>query len=153
MARDLEVYQLHATVVAQEDVAGLDVAVHNAHRRGVDEPLHGVFRYAERLVDVKAQRRAREPVLQRLALQELLHDDMHIYERPFREASVVLDHVRMGQRDQLVRPPLEPPPLVAILVLRRHDLEGDLRADLDKAVAVVLADRPVHRALATGRRA
>ncbi len=71
-ARDPEVEHLHGAVVTDEDVPGLEVAVHDAARVGRTEPRAGAERDLHGLLDREGT--APEPLLEALAVQELEGD-------------------------------------------------------------------------------
>ena len=151
LLRDLKVDQLYVAVVAEEYVTRLDVAMHYPAPGSVDQRGKGRVGDAQRLVDVKSGRIARQFRLQRVALQELLHHNVDVVEQPrLGETPVVSDDVWMLQFRQLPRPLLKFPPLGLVLVLHRHHLQGDDRSLCRYAFRFVLADGLVDCSLGAG---
>ncbi len=102
VARQAEVEQLHA-VARQEDVGGLQVAVNQAAL--VDRPQRLDDHQRDATGLVKGQRTTREAIGQRLAVEQLHHEEVHAVLMPD-----VVDgaDVRVVQRGDGARFALEP---------------------------------------------
>ena len=80
LAGDAEVDELDVAVRAEENVARLDVAVHDALARHACQSRKYGVRDLQGLVEVEPVSFLHEPLLEGLPRQELLHDDVDVVE-------------------------------------------------------------------------
>ena len=137
-----EVEDLHQAVVGDHDVLGLEVAVHDAGRVGLGQPLGRLAGDVDRLQEL--ERPAAHDVAQAAALHQLQHQVGPPLLPP---ESVDGDDVGMVERGGRPRLPLEAAHAPRVRHLLHDELDGDVPAQRVVARAPDLA----HAALAQPR--
>ena len=128
LARDLEVDELDAAVVAEEDVRGLDVAVDDAVLGRAGKGRRACADDFQHLVGVESEAVAGKALLEGLPLEEFHDDDMDVLGEAAHgaEAAVVADDSRVLRGGQRICAALKAAELpLHVVGVDRHDLERD----------------------------